>query len=224
MKNNIIYNLLLLMLLMATMSFTSCKDDEDVNSKKVYKSCPDEKHPHMIDLGLPSGTKWACCNVGASSPEGYGGYYAWGETVEKSVYNWSTYIHYDGSYGICHDLGSDIAGTQYDVAHVKWGGDWKMPTKEQGDELRKNCTYEWTTVNGVNGGKFTGSNGGSIFLPSAGCMAGVLNGADSYGNYWCSTQFPPISDGAYSLGFYSGGMGTVDYDFRDSGRSVRPVR
>ena len=84
----------------------------------------------MIDLGLPSGTKWACCNVGASNPEGYGGYYAWGETYEKDYYEWFTYDYFnseeyedmwDNNYLVYYDLGEDIGGTQYDVARVSWG-------------------------------------------------------------------------------------------------------
>jgi len=103
-------------------------------------SCPDDNHPHMIDLGLSSGTKWACCNVGANKPEGNGDYYAWGETQTKSKYNWSTYTHCDGSEENCHNIGSDIAGTRYDVAHVKWGGSWVMPSRDQIKELKDNCT------------------------------------------------------------------------------------
>ena len=186
--------------------------------------CPDGNHPHMIDLGLPSGTKWACCNVGADKPEAYGGYYAWGETEEKATYNWSTYIHCDGTSSTCHNLGSDIAGTQCDVAHVKWGGSWVMPSKEQQDELRSNCNYEWTTLNGVNGGKFTSkTNGGSIFLPAAGTRGySGLGFAGSCGYYWSSTQYPSYTYGAYSLYFNSGG---ADYNNsnRFSGFTVRPV-
>ena len=186
--------------------------------------CPDGNHPHMIDLGLPSGTKWACCNVGANKPEGYGGYYAWGETETKSTYDWSTYIHCDGSEKTCHDLGSDIAGTRYDVAHVKWGGSWVIPSKVQQDELRNNCTYEWTTVNGVKGGKFTSKkNGKSIFLPAAGHRNGSdLDNAGSYGYYWSSTQAPSYARNAYSLYFNSGNAYARDY-YRYYGFTVRPV-
>ena len=97
---------------------------------KTPLGCPDNHHPHMIDLGLPSGTKWACCNVGASNPEGYGGYYAWGETYEKDYYEWFTYDYFnseeyedmwDNNYLVYYDLGEDIGGTQYDVARVSWG-------------------------------------------------------------------------------------------------------
>jgi formylglycine-generating enzyme required for sulfatase activity len=195
------------------------------DTPQAYLTCPDDHHPHMIDLGLPSGTKWACCNVGATTPTGYGGYYAWGETEEKDYYDWSTYIHCDGSQATCHNLGSDIAGTQYDVAHVKWGGSWVMPSKAQQDELRENCSSEWTTVNGVNGRIFTGSNGGSIFLPAAGYRwDDGLNDVGSDGYNWSSTQAPSYSDDAYGLClfFYSGRV-YWGYCGRGHGLSVRPV-
>ena len=196
-------------------------------SSPSYLTCPDDHHPHLIDLDLPSGTKWACCNVDTDHPENqsptnYGGYYAWGETETKSTYNWSTYTHCDGSHDTCHDLGSDIAGTQYDVAHVKWGGSWVMPTKVQQDELRDNCTYEWTTVNGVKGGKFTGTNGGSIFLPAAGHRYSDLYYAGSRGYYWSSSQYPSSAYAAYYLYFDSGSTDWYNY-YRGSGQSVRPV-
>ncbi len=194
-----------------------------LDTPQIHLSCPDNHHPHMIDLGLPSGTKWACCNVGANKPEEYGGYYAWGETEEKDYYDWSNYIHFDGSSSTCHDLGHDIAGTQYDVAHVKWGGSWVMPSKTQQDELRENCSSEWTTVNGVNGRIFTGSNGGSIFLPAAGYRWNDdLSSAGSGGGYWSSTQFPSGTYFAYYLRFYSGYFDWSNYS-RYYGQSVRPV-
>ena len=178
-----------------------------------------------VDLGLPSGTKWADRNVGASKPEDYGGYYAWGETEEKEVYNWSTYIHCDGSFSTCHDIGTDIAGTQYDVAHVKWGGSWTMPTWDQVKELLGNCTSEWTTLNGVNGRKFTGPNGNSIFLPAAGySWDDGLGNAGSYGGYWSSSLNESSPSHAYCLHFDSGGASWSYLLYRYGGRSVRPVR
>ena len=102
----------------------ACSNDADI--KQTFKSCPDSNHPHAIDLGLPSGTKWACCNVDAKIPEGYGGYYAWGETSEKSLYSWRTYTYGTG-YENCTDIGKDIAGTNYDVAHVRMGGRGECP-------------------------------------------------------------------------------------------------
>lgn len=177
-----------------------------------------------VDLGLPSGTKWASCNVGATKPEEYGGYYAWGETEEKEYYRWSTYIHCDGSSSTRHDLGSDISGTQYDVAHVKWGGNWCMPTLDDIKELYENCPYEWTTLNGVNGYKFTSKiNGNSIFLPAAGYRNyGGLYNAGEYGLYWFGTQYPNNSGDAFALNFYSGFAIWNHYE-RSRGYSVRPV-
>ena len=196
------------------------------DAPQSYLTCPDNHHPHLIDLGLPSGTKWACCNVGADTPEAYGGYYAWGETEEKSTYNWSTYIYYDGSPVTYRDLGSDIAGTDYDVAHVKWGGSWVMPSQEQQDELVNNCTSEWTTVNGVNGRKFTSkTNGGSIFLPAAGDRYDSrLYHAGSCGYYWSSTQYPLYEYlyDAFNLYFDSDVAG-FSSNYREIGLTVRPV-
>ena len=191
--------------------------EETLTSKPTTKAM-------AVDLGLPSGTKWADRNVGATKPEDYGGYYAWGETEEKEVYNWSTYIHCDGSSSTCHDIGSDISGTQYDVAHVIWGGAWKMPTSEQVQELLDECTIEWKTVNRVNGRKFTGPNGNSIFLPAAGDRwDGKLGYAGSNGNYWSSTLNESYPNLAYYLYFASGGANWYDY-YRYRGFTVRPVR
>ncbi len=188
----------------------------------AYPACPDENHPHLIDLGLPSGTKWACCNVGADKPEAYGGYYAWGETEEKEVYNESSYKYYqNGSYV---NIGSDISGTEYDVAHVKWAGKWCMPTLDDIKELLDNCTTEWTTLNGVNVQKLTSKiNGNSIFLPAAGFRwYGGLSATGKYCHYWSSTQHPYDPSGACRLDFSSGYVGW-DGGSRDVGQSVRPV-
>ena len=122
-----------------------------------------------VDLGLPSGTKWATCNLGASTSSGYGSYYAWGEIATKS------------SYSNCKTYGKnmpDIAGdSRYDAASANWGANWKMPTKAQIDELLDNryCVWEWTKVNGTNGYKVTSKeNGSSIFLPAAGYRDNTL--------------------------------------------------
>ncbi len=195
-----------------------------------YLACPDDHHPHLIDLGLPSGTKWACCNVDTDHPENqsptnYGGYYAWGEMQTKDTYYLDNYIHCDGSVRTYHNLGNDIAGTEYDVAHVKWGGSWVMPSNEQRDELVNNCTYEWTTVDGVKGGKFTSNkNGASIFLPAAGDRSGDdINDASSYGYYWSSTRLPAHIGYAYYLYFSSDDVNLGSIGHRYYGRSVRPV-
>jgi len=193
--------------------------------------CPDGSHHHMIDLGLPSGTKWACCNVGASSPEGYGGYYAWGETKEKSKYSFDAYQHRyldkEGHWCNKH-IGTDIAGTSYDVAHVKWSGSWVMPSRAQIQELLDNCTKKWTTVNGVNGYLFIGKNGNSVFLPAAGYRwSSEFSSAGNSGCYWSSTLY----EGSYTYECYAYTLYLYDsrslfsyHQARDMGLSVRPVR
>ena len=186
------------------------------------QSCPDDNHPHAIDLGLPSGTKWACCNVGTNTPEGYGGYYAWGETEEKEIYEWTTYIHCDGSKETCHDIGSDIAGTEYDVAHIQWGGYWVMPSQDQIQELVNKCSYSWVTKNGVWGAQFSGSGGGAIFLPEADFRWNeFIECSMPGGYYWSSTQSVYPGD-AYRLCFDSWGGGCGGND-RGHGFTVRPV-
>ena len=136
-----------------------------------------------VELGLPSGIKWATCNIGATKPEEYGGYYAWGETEEKSYYDWDTYKWCNGTYNsltkYCTDSGSGrvdnktVLDPEDDVAHIKWGGSWRMPTRDEIKELNDNCTWQWTTLNGVNGYRVTGPNGNSIFLPAAGYCYGT---------------------------------------------------
>ena len=166
----------------------------------VKHGCPDNQHPHAIDLVLPSGTKWCCMNVGASSPEQYGGFYAWGETSEKSVYNDSTYSFvtgepfFNGWYTAqslkFQNIGTDIAGTSCDVAHVRMGSPWRMPDYEQLQELFHYCSSEITQQNGVNGILLTGKNGGQIFLPAAGYRLGEPNDYEGRGEdyyYWSST-------------------------------------
>ena len=208
---------------------------QDVNQNS-QNSCPDDKHPHLIDLGLPSGTKWACCNVGAEKPEAYGEYFAWGETEEKGSYSPKSYKYctgddtdgdgwYDANVKYIEeeqDFGEIITGT-HDVATVKWGETWQIPTLAQIRELLENCSSEWTKVNDVEGRRFTGSNGASIFLPAAGNRNGgsrVLVG--SSGNYWSSTWGTSDASRANELIFDSGYI-DASTAYRYNGRSVRPV-
>ena len=205
-------------------NLTFIKQNSDPPTPQTYLACPDSNHPHMIDLGLPSGTKWSCCNMGADAPEEYGGHYAWGELAQKDVYDWTTYIHCDGSEDTCHNLGSDIAGTQYDVATVKWGGTWQMPTLDQNKELVENCTSEYTTLNGVDGRKFVGPSGGSIFLPAAGVRSGAnLSGEGDKGYYWSSTQHQTNPVCAYLLDFSSSNVNWSNSGRFCGGPTVRPV-
>lgn len=198
-------------------------EPHDYPLEYAVHSCPDSNHPHAIDLGLPSGTKWCCMNVGASSPEQPGGYYAWGETSEKSTYAWEDYQYYNSSTGGFNNIGSDIAGTSYDVAHVRMGGSWRMPSLAQQQELINNCTRTWTQQNGTNGILVTGKNGGQLFLPAAGYRYdSSLFDAGSIGYCWSSSLYPDDSSTAYDLYFFSGGWDWYN-NYRGSGRSVRAV-
>ncbi len=190
-----------------------------------------------IDLGLPSGTLWANMNVGASSPEDYGDYFAWGETTPKSEFNWSTYKWCNGSSTTLTKYCSDssygyngytdtktVLDAEDDAARANWGGDWRMPTKADFQELIDNTTNEWTTQNGVYGQKFTSSNGNSIFLPAAGYRwGGKLYDAGSGGYCWSSSLNGGDPNGAWDLYFGSGYLYTYN-GYRSRGRSVRPVR
>ena len=193
------------------------------------------KAHEAIDLGLPSGIKWATCNVGANSPEEYGGYYAWGETEEKSNYYWSTYKWCNGSkktmtkyctnsyYGTVDN--KTVLDPEDDVAHVKWGGSWRMPTEAEREELWNKCSWTRTTQNGVNGYKVTGPNGNSIFLPAAGYRfdTAVFNRGTS-GYYWSSSLGGYSCNYAFSLYFNVDSYFDLNgYCRRYDGISVRPV-
>ena len=190
------------------------------------------EYHECVDLGLPSGLKWATCNVGAEEPWEYGGYYAWGETEEKSDYTSKTYKWCNGSkdsmtkYCTDSDYGrvdnKTVLEPDDDVAYVKWGGSWRMPTLEELKELCDECTWKWTELNGVNGYRVTGPNGNSIFLPAAGWRYETKRYyRGTYGNYWSSSLGDDGSSGAYHLRFdddgHYWGSGRAD------GRSVRPV-
>ena len=190
----------------------------------------------VVDLGLPSGLKWAACNVGATSPEEYGNYYAWGETEPKTTYNWSTYKWCNGSYNTQNKYcTSSTYGTvdnktvlelADDAARANWDGQWRMPTDAEWTELRENCELTWTddyNGTGVNGRIVTSNiNGNFIFLPAAGYRYdGVLSGAGIYGYYW-SSSLCDYPDSAWGVYFFSGYVDR-DYSRRYYGQSVRPV-
>ena len=180
-------------------------------------TCPDSHHPHAIDLGLPSGNRWSCCNVGASSPEEYGGHYAWGETWEKEDYSSETYTYYN------QYIGDDISGTMYDAAYVCMGTPFCMPTLLEQKELIDNCLIEWTTLNDTNGLLLTGSNGGTIFLPAAGDWNGKTYESEGiYGSYWSSNPSSTYLASGYC--FYSSGRREFySYGIRHTAQSIRAV-
>ncbi len=194
-----------------------------------------ENNHEYVDLGLS--VKWATCNVGANSPEEYGDYFAWGETEPKSTYDWSTYKWCNGSYNTQTKYNTNSSyGTvdnkttldlSDDAARANWGGSWRMPTKAEQDELRTECTWTWTTENGVNGYRVTSNKAGytdkSIFLPAAGCrFDSSLFYAGSIGYYWSSSLYTDYPYSAYELDFTSDYVGW-DYGSRYYGHSVRPV-
>lgn len=186
-----------------------------------------------VNLGLPSGIKWATCNVGANKPEEYGDYFAWGETEPKTIYSWSNYKWCNGSsstftkYNTSSDYGTvddkTVLDIEDDAAHANWGGKWRMPTNEEWEELRSNCTWTWTTIKGTRGYEVKGPNGNSIFLPAAGVRYNDdLYDAGSYGDYWSSSLYMGYPYIAWIMLFYS------DYMYMDNyylyyGMPIRPV-
>lgn len=128
---------------------------------KLFKCTVSERE--VVDLGLS--VLWATRHVGASSCEQMGDKFAWGETETKRSFTRDNCIYYEKVTWTYTDIGKDISGTEFDVAHVKWGGKWRMPTLDEINELKKNCTWEWSRVNEVNGYKVIGKNGNSIFIP-----------------------------------------------------------
>ena len=191
-----------------TPNVSLCEQENEV----LYNPYVDPYNGHAyVDLGLPSGTKWATMNVGATSETDYGNYYQYGKGAAQ-------YAATSGD--------SDYSGTEdpldssVDTAVQVWGGSWHMPTRAQMQELTANTTYQWTTINGVNGGKFTATNGNYVFFPAAGYWNdGSQYGVGNNGSYWGSS---PNGSKAYSLNF-SNGFKDVSNDNRKYGYSVRPV-
>ena len=162
--------------------------------------------PEYVDLGLPSGVKWATFNVGATQPEEYGDYFAWGETEPKELYDESTYSE-----------------KEEDAATANWGSEWRMPTQAEQDELRTECSWTWMTENDVNGYKVVGPNGNSIFLPAAGyCSGSSLYNVGHKGFYWASSLYTGNTSYAYYLSFTYNDVSRYSND-RCYGQSIRPV-
>lgn len=204
---------------------------EHVDSIKFVE---EELHAY-VDLGLPSGTLWATCNVGAESPEEYGYYFAWGGVRPKTEFSWSTYEH-----GISGDLSKYCTDSYYgkvdnkteleavdDAATVNWGNGWQTPSSEQFEELlsNTNTTTTWTTLNDVKGRMIISrKNGNSIFLPAAGWRNNTkFYGSGTDGRYWSRSLISSYSTYGRSQNFYSSNIYMTD-DARYEGHSVRPVR
>ena len=222
---------------------------DDVWNYNVYDDCskngykggyvPAPADVQAVDLGLPSGIKWASCNIGAEKPEDYGNYYAWGEVVPKENYSWDTYKYANGtswkdpkltkyctkaSYG---DNGfTDNKTTldpEDDAACANWGGSWRMPIDAEWQELKDNCTWTWTTQNGINGYRVASkTNSNSIFLPAAGCRNDTSLSLVGGCFYWSSSLYQYGPNSAWYL-YFGSGLVKWDVSSRGSGRSVRPV-
>ena len=219
--------------------------DATINGKTENPETPGvssgmENGHEWVDLGLPSGLKWATCNVGATTPEEYGDYFAWGEVEPQESdmsYGWSTYKYcvdnWDNFTKYCYnsDYGKNgftdkktVLDPEDDAATVNWGGAWRMPTKAEQQELIDNCTWDWIKQNGMWGRKVTGPNGNSIFLSVAGCLGqGVSINVGSGGEYWSSSLSTERPDCAYDVSFDSYSVIGDLHDSRNYGKSVRPV-
>ncbi|MBQ9416978.1 MAG: hypothetical protein IJU19_00145 [Bacteroidales bacterium] len=223
-----------------TAGMVACEEEEvSGNSSNSSSGGGSDAPAGFVDLGLPSGLLWATCNVGATTPEGYGDYYAWGETSTKTTYNWTTYRYgtVDASgeldaltkyslYGM-HQLndGRTTLESEDDAATAVLGGGARTPTKTEWEELLENTTNEWATVNDVNGWKFSAANGNNIFLPAAGKYYGsTLENAGTFGYYWSSTLDTTSTSYARLYGFSENGHGMGSIYNRYYGFTVRAVR
>lgn len=258
----------IIMVMLSCIAFISCAEDDDEEKTekpdtpdtpdkpdtKTDESvklgyCPDTKHPHLIDLG--NGMLWSCCNVGAKTPSDHGGFYAWGETKEKTKYDITTYDYCDkknedsywdleqmfGSRGIYAPHTYSISATVFDVAYVKMGKQWMMPNSTDVNKLQSKSTSEAATLNGVHGCKIKGENGKSIFLPEGGAIIGDIPKDFGWlGEFWCGDRDTGYDhfgeeDSAYSFDFtfYNGihdhpEYGLAYYDYRPMGNMVRPIK
>ena len=203
-------------------SYTEETEKVDYNKYDPYNG-----YGH-VDLGLPSGTIWATCNVGASSPEGYGGFFAWGETEPKSRYAGDSYIFSGASDFTKYNStdGKRVLDLEDDAAHVNMGGEWIMPTSAHCQEMFDNVTASWTTLNGVSGVMYTSTvNGNTIFFPAAGMQVGNYrepSPTETRASVWLSTLYPGEE---YSANFLDGSVGrkTIDGQARWFGFPVRGI-
>ena len=250
----------------ATMLFAACEKSEPQNNEQDQTEELENKNDSIntsddknditisgtidghdyVDLGLPSGTKWATCNIGATKPEDCGDYYAWGEVTTKTLYCWSNYKYANGYYALikyCYESGYGNNGftdelttleAADDAAIQNWGGNWRMPTIDEWEELRDYCDYTWTTRNNVNGCEIKAKNGNFIFLPAAGYHSYKEYDMGTYdylyymgteGDYWSkslgycnsSAEAEYLEFNDYSAITPAAGMS------RHSGLSIRPV-
>ena len=226
MKKATLFTILILSILL---SFSCSSDSDDPVNENTEDVIIAEDDSTWVDLGLPSGIKWARYNVGAEKPEDYGDYFAWGETETKDYFWMSTYIFaHPGEKGRwIFDRLDDFSGNpRYDAATANWGAPARTPMLNECKELVENCKWQETTQNGVNGMLATGPNGKNLFFPYAGDFVDArLEGDGDRGSYMSST--PNESDEYMACSLSLGVLGNVEYHDespRVLGETVRPVK
>lgn len=208
-----------------------CRD----NNRAYFNKKPGDPYNghEYVDLGLPSGTLWAKCNVGANNETDYGLYFAWGETlgytgiISSKQFSLDDYAYYENEDMAKYNDTDDLVTLEAsdDAASVAMGGEWHMPSVNQLHELTAYTSSEWTTLNGVSGYKFTSQSDNTkyIFFPAAGgCLDGEVSNVREYGFVWSQSVYESYVWYAWGMSFYSGGLG-VDYGYRCGGLSVRGV-
>ena len=228
-----------IMLMTAVCFAAGCtKPDEPNNGGNGGNSGSGTYNGHeYVDLGLPNGTLWATCNVGATTPEDYGDYFAWGETNPKSDYNWDTYMFCKGAGNqltkYCNNEDYGYNGftdnlnkllPDNDAATTNWGSGWQMPTLEQWKELCQNTTSAWTIQNNVGGCLFSASNGRNLFIPAAGGYWGMESSFVGYGCLYGSSSLYSNPDCAWGFNYNSEAGYDVSSLYRCGGLSIRAVR
>ena len=177
---------------------------------------------NAIDLGLS--VLWSDINLGATTPESFGEYFAWGETKPKEQYSKDNYMHYDHSMNQYLDIGEDISGTKYDAAHVNLGNGWRMPSNTELQELIKNCEWEWVKSGNTLGYKITGKHGNYIFMPAGGCIFySTVSSQNEWTEYWSSSERQKYKGDAYLL-VENGYNPTVISSDKIYGVPIRPVK
>ncbi len=222
-------------IMMLIFSLVGCRKDHDSNGGDVVV---EEVHDY-VDLGLPSGTLWATCNIGAEKPEDYGDYFAWGEILPKESYSWSNYRYgdfVDNRYEMtkyCIDAhwgvdgffdGKTVLDSIDDAARANWGDEWRVPTKEDWRELYLKTSCTWTELNGVKGELLTSWNGNSIFLPATGCCMEEMLDNTVVGIYWTSSLQTDLQMIAWSFHFTLDGCHVCGSYERSRGQVIRAVR
>ena len=214
-----------LALTILAMVVAGCKRDTPV----ANTDNPVANH-EFVDLGLPSGTLWATCNVGADNPEDFGDFFAWGETEPKDFYDWENYKYgncVDGFYELYKYYSDDnltVLEPCDDAVRANWGNEWRMPTKEEYDELYMETTFIWTKINGVYGRLLKGSNENIIFMPATGFILGSQSIGPGLGIYWSSSLQTVSLVSAWSLHFDWENCHVCATYERSRGHVVRGVR